>query len=315
MRRGLIWLLVSCLTVTALVLSSCASGPAAPPVPKEYVIGGNLPITGISASLAELMKTGMDMAAADINAKGGIDGVKIRIVYEDFKNSDVQLAVSNLQKLINIDKVPAVVTCTTPVTQASAPIATENKIVHMNLGGISPALLGLSPYVFHVIPNGVIEAEIMANYVYKDKGVRKVGLFEMKDAFGIGVTDAFKKQFPKALQAVTKFVGAIPKSPRAQRDVANWTRKILVKTGGGKFGLLLDKQKIKVVKDKIPRPDLVLVVEDPAHLMGWTNGDSLVNLIRTGAAGISNLQDMETIFKFDRLHRSIRRDAEERGKK
>jgi hypothetical protein len=119
----------------------------------------------------------------------------------------------------------------------------------------------------------------------------------------------------KALQAVAKFFGAIPKSPRAQRDVANWTRKILVKTGGGNFGLLLDKQRIKVVKGKVPRPDLVMVVEDPAHLIGWTNGDSLVNLIRTGGAGINNLRDMETIFKFDRLHRSIRRDAEERGKK
>ena len=129
------------------------------------------------------------------------------------------------------------------------------------------------------------------------------------------LTDTFKKQFPKVLQAVTKFVGAIPKSPRAQRDLANWTRKIQVKTGGGKFGLLLDKQKIKMVKEKVPRPDLVLVIEDPSHLVGWTNGDSLVNLIRTGVAAISNLQDMETIFKFDRLHRSIRRDAEERVKR
>jgi hypothetical protein len=129
------------------------------------------------------------------------------------------------------------------------------------------------------------------------------------------VTDAHKKQFPKLLQAVSKFVGAIPKSPRAQRDIANWTRKILVKTGGGKFGLLLDKQKIKVVKDKVSRPDLVLVVEDPAHLIGWTNGDSLVNMIRMGFAGINNLQDMETIFKLDRLPRSIRRDAEERAGK
>jgi uncharacterized OB-fold protein len=129
------------------------------------------------------------------------------------------------------------------------------------------------------------------------------------------VIDAFKKQFPKALQAVSKFVGAIPRSPRAQRDLANWTRKIQIKTGGGKFGLLLDKQKIKVVKDKVPRPDLVLVVEDPSQFIGWTNGDSLVNLIRTGGAGINNLQDMETVFKLDRLHRSIRRDAEERGKK
>jgi uncharacterized OB-fold protein len=125
------------------------------------------------------------------------------------------------------------------------------------------------------------------------------------------ISDAYKKQFPKIVQAVSKFVAAISRSPRAQRDLANWTRKIQVRTGGGKFGMILDKQRIKVVKEKVPRPDLVLVVEDPAHLGGWTNGDSLVNLIRTGGAGINNLQDMETIFKFDRLHRSIRRDAEE----
>ena len=129
------------------------------------------------------------------------------------------------------------------------------------------------------------------------------------------ITDEFRKQFPKILQAVTKFVGAIPKSPRAQRDLANWTRKILVKTGGGKLGLVLDKQKIKVVKDKIPRPDLVLVMDDPANLVGWTKGDSIVNMIRTGAAAVNNLRDMETIFKLDRLHRSIRRDEEERSRK
>lgn len=129
------------------------------------------------------------------------------------------------------------------------------------------------------------------------------------------VSDAYKKQFPKTLQAVSKFVGAIPKSPRAQRDLANWTRKIQVKTGGGKFGLILDKQRIKLVKEKVPRPDLILVMEDPAHLAGWTNGDSLVNMIRMGFAEINNLQDMETIFKLDRLHRSVRRDAEERSRK
>ena len=129
------------------------------------------------------------------------------------------------------------------------------------------------------------------------------------------ITDEFKKQFPKILQAVTKFVGGIPKSPRAQRDLAKWTRKILVKTGGGKMGLVLDKQKIKVVKDKIPRPDLFLVMDDPANLVGWTKGDSIVNMIRTGAAAVNNLQDMETIFKLDRLPRSVRRDEEERSRK
>jgi len=124
------------------------------------------------------------------------------------------------------------------------------------------------------------------------------------------VTDEYKKQFPKILQAVTKFVGLIPKSQRAQRDLANWTRKIQVKTGGGKFGMVIDKQRIKIAKEKITRPDLTLVIDDPNNLVKWTNGDSIVNMIRLGLGAIDNLQDMETIFKLDRLHRSIRRDTE-----
>ena len=70
-----------------------------------------------------------------------------------------------------------------------------------------------------------------------------------------------------------------------------------------------------MVRDRIPRPDLVLVMEDPANLVGWTKGDSIVNMIRTGAAAVNNLQDMETIFKLDRLPRSVRRDEEERSRK
>jgi hypothetical protein len=126
------------------------------------------------------------------------------------------------------------------------------------------------------------------------------------------VTSPVKKAFPSALGTIRKFVNEIPKSPRAQRDLMNWARKILVKTDGGKFGLILANHKIKVVKEsEVAKPDLILVVEDLNYLVGWTKGDSLVNLIRTGFVGISNLQDMETVFKLDRLHRSMRRDAEE----
>jgi hypothetical protein len=52
-------------------------------------------------------------------------------------------------------------------------------------------------------------------------------------------------------------------------------------------------------------------------------GQSLTRLIQKNQGwirhqdpgGFNNLQDMKTIFKFDRLHRSIRRDAEERAGK
>jgi len=126
------------------------------------------------------------------------------------------------------------------------------------------------------------------------------------------VTDDRRASFPAVLEAVRAFVGEIPASPRAERDLLNWNRRIAVKTGGGSFGLALAGQAISVVEEsELGEPDLTLAVEDPNVLVAWTEGASIVNLIRTGDAGITNLQDMETIFKLDRLPRSIRRDAEE----
>ncbi len=118
----------------------------------------------------------------------------------------------------------------------------------------------------------------------------------------------------RVLEAVRAFVGEIPASPRAQRDLLNWNRRIAVKTGGGSLGLALADQAISDVEEsELGEPDLTLAVEDPNLLVAWTEGASIVNLIRTGDAGITNLQDMETIFKLDRLPRSIRRDAEQAG--
>jgi uncharacterized OB-fold protein len=126
------------------------------------------------------------------------------------------------------------------------------------------------------------------------------------------VTDDRRASFPAVLAAIRTFVSQIPTSPRGQRDLLNWNRGIAVKTGGGSLGLVLADQAISVVEEsELGEPDLLLAVEDPNLLVAWTEGASLVNLIRTGEAGISNLQDLETIFKLDRLPRSIRRDAEE----
>jgi uncharacterized OB-fold protein len=129
------------------------------------------------------------------------------------------------------------------------------------------------------------------------------------------ITEDAQRKFPQVVRAVERFLKDIPRSPRAQRDLANWDRRILVKTGGGNFSMLLKDRKITMLRQRIPRPELTLVVEEPSNILAWTQGESLVNMIRTGLAGISNLKDMETIFKLDRLHRSIRRDAEERGAK
>jgi uncharacterized OB-fold protein len=125
-------------------------------------------------------------------------------------------------------------------------------------------------------------------------------------------TEEHRAAFPAALEGIRAFLAEIPGSARARRDLLNWHRRILVRTGGGDLGLVLADQTITAVEAaELGKPDLILVVDDPNPLAAWTTGESIVNLIRTGRAAISNLQDMETVFKLDRLPRSIRRDQEQ----
>ena len=161
---------------------------------------------------------------------------------------------------------------------------------------------------YFAVPLDEVPAEL------RDKdGLEETELtWAMPELLSPTVTDDRRASFPAVLAAIQAFVGQISASPRARRDLLNWSRRIAVKTGGGSFGLLLAGQAISVVEEsELGEPDLTLAVEDPNLLVAWTEGASIVNFLRTGDAGISNLQDLETIFKLDRLPRSIRRDAEE----
>ncbi len=51
--------------------------------PSEIVLAVALPTTGGSAVLGEPMTHGIEMAVAEINAAGGIDGATLKIVQED----------------------------------------------------------------------------------------------------------------------------------------------------------------------------------------------------------------------------------------
>src|SRR5580704_10825378 len=66
-------------TVVALALAAALTGTANAQV--KFGMGG--PITGPSAATGQQMKNGVDQAATDINAAGGILGQKISVSYGD----------------------------------------------------------------------------------------------------------------------------------------------------------------------------------------------------------------------------------------
>ncbi len=88
-------------------------------------IGVILPLTGSKAKFGAMEKNAYELAKAEINAKGGINGRKIDFAYEDDTGKpDVGRAAA--EKLINVDKVPMLAGgYSSSVTFAAAAVAQQ----------------------------------------------------------------------------------------------------------------------------------------------------------------------------------------------
>ncbi len=155
-------------------------------------IGAILPLTGDSAAWGEQGKYGIEIAVEEINSKGGINGKKLEVVYED-SQAIPRNAVTSIQKLINVDKVPAVVgDIVSATTLAMAPIAEKSKTVLMAISASAPAITNAGEYTFRVWPSDLLEGGVLAEFVAKNK-YKRVCILHIQTDYGTGLRDAFKK--------------------------------------------------------------------------------------------------------------------------
>lgn len=161
---------------------------------KEIKIGAILPLTGDLASYGENAKEGIILLSEEINEKGGINGRKIKVIFEDSKGQPDQ-GVAAIQKLINIDKVIAIIgdVASSP-TLAFAPIANNNKIVVVSPAASSPDITNAGPYIYRVWPSDVFEADCMADFV-KKQNMKTISIFYVNNDYGI----AMKREFENLL--------------------------------------------------------------------------------------------------------------------
>ncbi len=96
---------IACL-VAGLMLTVCPQ--AARAVDDVIKIGAPAPYSGSAAEKGKHLKFGMELAAQEINAAGGVLGKKIKLVYADTE-AKPEVGVSAYEKLITRDKVQFIV--------------------------------------------------------------------------------------------------------------------------------------------------------------------------------------------------------------
>jgi uncharacterized OB-fold protein len=132
--------------------------------------------------------------------------------------------------------------------------------------------------------------------------------FEAPHAPEVKRDAAGERALRDALAAMRSLADKVGKSPRAQKDLANRTHAIGVKTGGGDFALHVASGRIRV-EDGLPaKPDFTLVAADPAVFARWVADGSLTDAAVEGTLWLPHKEAFGVLPILDRLPRSVRRD-------
>jgi len=121
---------------------------------------------------------------------------------------------------------------------------------------------------------------------------------------------AFEQAFTETDSILKEMNG----NPRAKKDIAGWKRRILVKARGGQFTIMIDDGDIKVRKKALSSPDFVMVCEDLMTLVdGLAYRGALTDSVIDKKLWISKNMEFNTIFKLDRMARSVARSKKVEG--
>jgi branched-chain amino acid transport system substrate-binding protein len=183
-----------------LAVAALASVPFAASAEDPIKIGYPMPLSGPAAVYGVPVTKGAQLAAQDINAKGGILGRKIEIVSRDSK-ANADEAVRLARELIIKDNVDFLSgTLTSAEAPAVSTIAKENKVVFVAPVAKTVKLTApefLHPYVFRVASNTLIEGRTMASKVAEWKDVKTVGTIAPDYAYGRDAVAAFTEYLKK----------------------------------------------------------------------------------------------------------------------
>ncbi|HLO10153.1 MAG TPA: ABC transporter substrate-binding protein, partial [Desulfobacteria bacterium] len=158
-------------------------------------VGVLLPLTGAQAKFGEIEKRSFEMAAQEINAKGGVNGKKIELLFED-DTGKPDVGRSGVEKLISREKVSVITGgYSSSVTAAAAPVAQQFKVPFVICTGSADDVTEKGyEYVFRVNPPASEYPNAIKSFLQGvAKDVKTVALLYENSAFGQSSSKSFEE--------------------------------------------------------------------------------------------------------------------------
>lgn len=197
-----------------------AAAATAPAHAQDIKIGANLPMSGPNAEYGDLFSSAANIAVEHANADKMLSK-KLVLVIEDSQATPQQGVVA-MNKLVNVDKVPYVLSAFTGVSKAIAPVGDKAKVVSVNGGGIGPDLAELGDYFWNVIPLLNLEVQVFAPYLVQERNFKKIALVYVDDPAG----EAIKKELDAAVPKLGGTMVSSLQVPRASQQFSGIAAKV-----------------------------------------------------------------------------------------
>ena len=158
-------------------------------------VGVLLPLTGAQAKFGEIEKRSYEMAAQEINAKGGANGKKIELLFED-DTGKPDVGRSGVEKLISREKVSVITGgYSSSVTAAAAPVAQQFKVPFVICTGSADDITEKRyDYIFRINPAASEYPQSVESFLKEvAKDVKTAALLYENSSFGQSSSKSFEE--------------------------------------------------------------------------------------------------------------------------
>ena len=180
-------------TSLSLTISGCQNGGG-----DEILIGHYGSLTGSQATFGISTDNGIKMAIEDLNAAGGINGRKVKLVTYDDKG-EAREASTAVTRLVTKDGVVAVIgEVASGLSLAAAPICQEGGVPMISPSSTNPKVTKVGNMIFRVCFIDPFQGKVCAKFAREHESLKASKAAIVTDQgspYSVGLEEEFEKSF------------------------------------------------------------------------------------------------------------------------
>src|SRR5439155_1224508 len=161
------------------------------------------------------MRQAAELAAAEINAKGGVKGRPLRLrVADDSGREDTAVRVAeDLYREPDLVAVVGHLTSGTTIAAARVYGGGASPVPVISPSASSPDLSGINPYFFRVCPTDLSHGPELARFARQSLAAKRAGILYINNDYGRGIRKTFAAEFTRLGGVIVEADPYVPATP------------------------------------------------------------------------------------------------------